>query len=80
MKQYTEEAHIGEHYNLVFEGTNWIRIYDDNELTLHAKADVIKIYRAGEFGCIIQLLGNAKVEEFTTKSMLENILNDTLHI
>lgn len=74
----TEPAEIGEHYNLVFEGKHWIRIYDDDELTFHAKADVIKIYRAGEFGCIIQLLGNTKpkVEDIITKSMLSNKFNN----
>lgn len=76
----TEVAHIGEHYSLVFEGTNWIRIYDDTELTFLAYADVIKIYRAGDFGCVIQLLGNVQITEIITKSMLSNTIDYILNL
>lgn len=62
----TDEAEIGKHYELVFEGENWLRIYDDIELTLFARANKIKIYRAGELGCIIQLIGNVKIEPTTS--------------
>ncbi len=54
----TEEAYIGEHYRLVFEGTGWIKIYDDTTLSFSAQADTIRIYRSGAFGCIIQLIKN----------------------
>lgn len=50
------EAEIGEHYDLAFEGKNWIRIYDDFGKSFEADADIIRIYQAGDFGCIIQLL------------------------
>lgn len=50
------EAEIGEHYNLTFEGKRWIRIYDDFGKSFEADADIIRIYQAGDFGCIIQLL------------------------
>lgn len=58
----TEEAEIGSHYKLIFEGKSWLKIFDDTELTFFARADKINIYRAGELGCIIQLIGNAKIE------------------
>ncbi len=49
------EAEIGSHYTLVNEFTKWLKIYDDDECMADLSADIIKIYRAGEFGCIIQL-------------------------
>lgn len=58
----TEEAEIGNHYKLIFEGKSWLKIFDDTELTFFARANEIKIYRAGELGCIIQLIGNATIE------------------
>lgn len=60
------EAEIGEHYTLVHESKFiWLHIFDDSELTFkdscyNAKSedryDTIRVYRAGEFGCIIQFL------------------------
>lgn len=35
-----------------------IRIYDDNEKTFDEKAKEFYIYRAGEYGCIIQKINN----------------------
>lgn len=29
----TEEAEIGSHYKLIFEGKSWLKIFDDTELT-----------------------------------------------
>lgn len=50
------DAQIGAHYELVFAGEKWVRIYDDFGKSFEAYADMIKIYKAGNFGCIIQLL------------------------
>lgn len=50
------KAEIGSHYHLVAEFKHWLKIYDDEELTLNIRADHIKVYRAGEMGCIIQTL------------------------
>lgn len=50
------DAEIGEHYKLESEGHTWLKIYDDCSLTAEFKADVIKVYRAKEMGCIIQLI------------------------
>lgn len=58
----TEQAEIGDHYDLVSEGTHWIMIFNDFDKTFSAHADEIKIYRAGEFGCIIQLIGNVRID------------------
>lgn len=51
-----ENAEIGAHYEKVFTATSWISIYDDNGLTFEANAEEINIYRAGNYGCIIQLI------------------------
>lgn len=61
----TEEAEIGSHYKLTFEGKGWVTIFDDTRLTFEARADEIKIYQAGAFGCIIQLLGNPRIKPLT---------------
>lgn len=52
-----ESANIGLHYYLVASGTKWLTVYDDNGLTY--KVDHItawRIYRAGDKGCVIQLI------------------------
>lgn len=54
-----EDTAIGAHYRLVGELTDEIRIFDDvlGESMFAAKANKIRIWRAGAFGCITQLLG-----------------------
>ena len=52
-----EEAEIGEHYTLVEEFESWLKIYDDDGLVFRADAEKIKVFRAGEMGCIIQTFG-----------------------
>lgn len=50
------DVEIGEHYTKVFEGCRWLKIYDDNSLRYDKyfyEYDVVTIYRAGNFGCII---------------------------
>lgn len=51
-----EDAEIGSHYQKQYEFTHWMTIYDDDTCvrTYHAKK--IVVYRAGNFGCVIQLI------------------------
>lgn len=49
-------ADIGEHYDLQYEYEHWLKIYDDTELVKTFCADVIRVFRSGAYGCIIQLL------------------------
>ena len=51
-----ENTEIGSHYDLIAKFDSWVKIYDDTSLVHHFRADKIKIYRAGDFGCIIQLI------------------------
>lgn len=51
-----ENAEIGEHYKLVKIFHHWLRIYDDEEMAREINGGEIRIYRAGEFGCIIQVI------------------------
>jgi hypothetical protein len=51
-----DETEIGSHYTKVATFNSWLKIYDDDELTSRIKAKEINIYRAGDFGCIIQLI------------------------
>ena len=50
------DVEIGSHYNKVATFNHWLKIYDDDELTYRINAKEINIYRAGEFGCIIQII------------------------
>lgn len=57
-----EETEIPEHYRLVFEDgkspegyDTWLWMYDDEDRTARFDGSCIKIFRAGDFGCIIQV-------------------------
>ncbi len=50
------DTEIGIHYKKVATFNSWLKIYDDYELTYKVYANEINIYRAGEFGCIIQVI------------------------
>lgn len=50
------EAKIGDHYKLTQTCRYWMKVFDDQELTLDLHAPIINIYRAGDCGCIIQCL------------------------
>lgn len=52
-----EDEIVPEHYTKVAEFNYWLRIFDDNELTLEITAPKIEIYRAGSFGMIIKAPG-----------------------
>lgn len=50
------DVEIGEHYTKVFTGSRWLKVYDDNSLRYHKcfrEYDIVDIYRAGNYGCII---------------------------
>lgn len=51
-----EDAEIGSHYEKQHEFTNWMTIYDDDTCVRTYHAEKIIVYRAGDFGCIIQLI------------------------
>lgn len=51
-----EEAEIGSHYKLVHTFTYWCRIYDDSSKTCEVSGKKINIYRAGDFGTIVQVI------------------------
>lgn len=53
-----KDVEIGSHYRLVASFRTWINIYDDQGLTftLHEYDSTINVYRAGEYGCIIQVI------------------------
>lgn len=55
-----EKAEIGSHYKEVAKFSHWMKIYDDHELVHYFRAKEIKVYRAGEMGCIVQLIGKEK--------------------
>ena len=51
-----EEVDIPDYYQLVFESkTPWLDIIDDRGILTFNCLENIKIYRAGDFGCIIVL-------------------------
>lgn len=50
------DVEIGSHYTKVATYTHWLKIYDDDGLAFRVDAKEINIYRAGGFGCIIQVI------------------------
>lgn len=51
-----EDAEIGTHYYEVARYTHWFRVYDDLGLQHTLAADEIIVYRAGEYGCVVQFV------------------------
>lgn len=47
---------INSHYERVSTFNHWLKIYDDNARTFYEFAKEFNIYRAGDFGCIIQII------------------------
>lgn len=45
------------HYRLEFECQNWLQIMDDDGDMIEFVGDEIRIYRCGDFGCIILVKG-----------------------
>ena len=50
-----ESIEILDHYRFGHEFKTWLKIYDDDSLVAVFKASYIKVYRAGDYGCLIQL-------------------------
>lgn len=55
---FGNDVEIGSHYSLECSFDNWLKIYDDEGLVTTLRAKKIKVYRAKEMGCIIQLTEN----------------------
>lgn len=64
-----EDTEIGEHYNKVTSFNSWLKIYDDADRIIMLYAQTINIYRAGDFGTIIQLIK----PNYTTLNWLRNL-------
>ena len=47
---------IDSHYEKVATFNHWLKIYDDTARTFCEHAKEFNIYRAGDFGCIIQII------------------------
>lgn len=52
----TEESKIGDHYSKIATFSEWMKIYDDTGLSYKAEGKEINVYRAGMYGCIIQII------------------------
>ena len=51
-----ENVDIPEHYKLVFESNSpWLEVIDDMNIITFNNIENLKIYRAGDYGCIICL-------------------------
>lgn len=51
-----EHCAIPAHYECVGRFTAWLSIYDDETRTADFKAKEINVYRAGDYGTIIQVI------------------------
>lgn len=47
---------IPGHYYKVAEFDSWLKIYDDESLVIRFDGEKIIVYRAADFGCIIQII------------------------
>lgn len=56
------EAEIGRHYYLEYICERYLSIFDDYDHTADFYAEEIRVYRAGDYGCIIQLLSKEDLE------------------
>ena len=52
-----EDDELGDHYHEVLRAKYWLKIYDDAGLRFFQYADEIVVYRAGDYGCAIRLIG-----------------------
>lgn len=68
-------ATIGEHYTMVAEFWGFLRIYDDTSLVASFSGTYVRVYRAGYYGCIIEIIDRAKLreEEYQRKLLGKNI-------
>lgn len=49
-----DRCEIPDHYTLEASFHSWLKIYDDTQLAVTIIGNTINIYRADDFGCIIQ--------------------------
>lgn len=47
---------IPSHYSFRDKFASWLWIYDDEGLVKRFEAEKIEVYRAGDFGCLINLI------------------------
>jgi hypothetical protein len=59
---------VGEHYSVAAEGHTWMEIFDDARIRFRCRAETIRIFRGGDYGCIIQLLGQASCERWNRET------------
>lgn len=52
---FDSDCEIPSHYTLRTTFKKWLKVYDDEELVAHIKADTINIYRSGDYGVLIHI-------------------------
>lgn len=70
------ECQIGDHYELWKEFRGYMSIYDDTGVVANYRVGVnglIRVYRAGEMGCIIQLL--PREAKYLSTQLLDGIID-----
>ena len=69
------DTSVPEHYTLTAEFKNWLKIYDDEGYCTYFTAPFIRVYQAGQFGCLIQLC-----QEYTSIKKLKEMLKSDKRI
>lgn len=59
-----KDAEIGSHYEKIMTAKNWAWIYSDLQRVCKFEGDEINIYRAGDYGCIIQVLNDEQTQNY----------------
>lgn len=57
-----EDTAIPEHYKKITTFNKWLKVYDDGQRIIEFRAKKINIYRAGNFGMIVQLIESENEE------------------
>lgn len=47
---------VPSHYKIVSIFNHWLKIYDDDGRVFDMSGWEIRVYRAGDFGCVVQIL------------------------
>lgn len=61
---YGDDVEIGAHYKRVATFGTWLKIYDDDGRTFrhHEYGATYNVYRAGDYGCIVQIISKAQAQ------------------
>lgn len=55
---------VPSYYEKILDSWGYLDVYDDTGKTMRISASVIRVYRAGDFGCLILVTGDTILENY----------------